>query len=370
MRFIVAAILCAIPLFSTHAAPPQIRVTLAREATQVRLIGRNFYCYLPGTPDSERTRLPRQAALIRHTGAGFMLDAQFLPGSTLECISGEGILTINNIPTQGQITFSPDGPQKTAAVVALPMEQYLIGVMQGELGQNWPPEALKAQAIAARSYATAVMHERRSKSYDIATTTRDQVYTASVKIPTPIQAAVLDTQGQILKYKNVTLKAFYHSCCGGKGEELQAVWKDLSPGKTPPPFPKTAAKDPFCRRAPVVHWEYKTTDTDVLRTLQAQTPVMTSFDQLSFQKNENGRVATVAPHISGNQFRKALGYEKLKSTWFTVKRRGHTVIFEGRGYGHGVGLCQWGARGMADKGKTAAEILQFYYPGAELTKVY
>lgn len=367
-------ILSAIP---SWAASPQIRVAIVREADSLRLTGRNFYCFLPFTPEGERTRFPKQASIIRHTGAGFVMDAQFMQAPVLECISGEGILMVNDIPSQGHLTLLPDGPQKIAAVVSLPMEQYLIGVMQGEVGENWPPEALKAQAIAARSYAMAAMHERRHSPYDVATTTRDQIYTAKIRIPTPIQAAVLDTQGQVLRYKGRTLRAYYHSCCGGEGEAFDAVWQDLAPGKAQPDFPPAVAHDPYCRKSPNRKWALTMSEADFVQSLREKSPQLASSAQVTPVTAPNGRVTRVtlpgdkAPRqISGTQFRRALGYDAVKSTWFKIQRHGRTVTISGRGYGHGVGLCQWGARGMAEKGKTANVILQFYYPGTSITAVY
>lgn len=374
IRLLLALLLLPAPL---EAATPTVRVALVRDAADLRLTGRNFYCFSPTTPDAERTRFPKQASFIHYTGAGFVVDGQFFQVDTLECISGEGILTINTIPTQGHVRLLPDGAQKIAAVVTLPMEQYLIGVLQGEVGENWPPEALKAQAIAARSYTMSIMNQRRGKPYDVVTTTKDQVYTPRIKIPTTIQAAVLDTQGQILKFKGQTLRAFYHSCCGGTGEAFTAVWTDLAPGKTPPPFTPVVAEDHFCKKSPQRRWELTLSEADFLKALRTQAPKITSASQVSYKTDAQGRIndITIATdaspvHLSGNQFRKALGYETLRSTHFKVKQHGPSITFSGRGFGHGVGLCQWGAKGMAEKKKTASQILQFYYPGAELTKPY
>lgn len=372
---IILAVLLVVPI--AQAAPSQIRVALVREATQLKLSGRNFYCFSPSTPVTDRSRFPKQASFIHYTGAGFVVDGVFIQAPGLECISGEGILTINTIPTQGHVTLFPDGRQTLAAVVTLPMEQYLIGVLQGEVGENWPTEALRAQAIAARSYAMTIMAARQGRPYDVVTTPRDQVYDARVRIPASLQAAVLDTQGQVLRYKNQTLRAFYHSCCGGNGESLEAVWQDLAPGKTPPPFTPAVAQDPFCRRAPYHRWELKMMDGDLVQALKPRAPELASASQIVFQSDARGRVNDVALsdgktpiHMSGNQLRKTLGYDVLRSTRFKVKRRGHTMTFVGSGFGHGVGLCQWGAKGMAEKGKTATDILNFYYPGAEIAKAY
>lgn len=360
-----------------HAAAPQVRVALVRETAELRLTGRNFYCFSPSTPEAERSRFPKQGSFIHYTGAGFVMDGHFIQAPALECISGEGILTINEIPTQGRVALFPDGPRTLSAVVTLPMEQYLIGVLQGEVGENWPTEALRAQAIAARSYAMSIMAARQGKPYDVVTSTRDQVYDARVKIPATIQAAVLDTQGQTLRYQNQTLRAFYHSCCGGSGEALDAVRQDLAPGKSPLPFTPAVAQDPFCRKAPYHRWELKMLDGDLVQALKSRAPDLTAASQISFQTDAQGRMNEVTlgggktpVRISGNQLRKTLGYDVLRSTRFKMKQRGHAVTFSGSGFGHGVGLCQWGAKGMAEKGKKASDILNFYYAGAEITKAY
>ncbi len=374
IRLVLALLLLPATL---QAATPMVRVALVREAADLRLSGRNFYCFTPNTPDAERTRFPKQASFIHYTGAGFVVDGQFMQAPAIECISGEGILTINEIPTQGHVSLQPDGPQKIAAVVTLPMDQYLIGVLQGEVGEKWPAEALKAQAIAARSYTMAIMGLRQGKPYDVVTTTKDQVYTSRIQIPTTIQSAVLDTQGQILKFKGQILRAFYHSCCGGTGESITAVWQDLAPGKSPPPFTPVVAEDSYCKKSPQRHWELTLSEADFLKALHTQAPQLASSSQVSYKADAQGRIndVTIATgnspvHLSGNQLRKALGYEALRSTRFKVKNHGQGITFSGRGFGHGVGLCQWGAKGMAERKKTAPQILQFYYPGAELTKAY
>lgn len=372
--------LCALLLILTTpawGAAPQMRVALVTQARQVILTGRNFYCYPPTTPDAERTRFPRQAAQIHYTGAGFTLDKEFFLGQHLECLSGEGLLTINGQPTQGRVALIPDGSQKTTVVVTIPMEQYLLGVMQGEVGANWPTEAMKAQSIAARSYALAMQRERRTQPFDVVTHTADQMYQAKIKIPTTIQAAVLDTQGQILVYPDKPLKAFYHSSCGGKGEDFAHVRQDLSPSHASANFPPPTSKDNFCKASPHSRWQTRLGTPDMFKALTALFPKITSLDHVTLQTADNGRVqslhfegGTTGVTITGNQLRKALGYETIKSTWFTLKQRRTEWIFAGRGFGHGVGMCQWGAKGMAERGKTAADILQFYYPGSKIQQLY
>ncbi|PIR20791.1 MAG: hypothetical protein COV45_04335 [Deltaproteobacteria bacterium CG11_big_fil_rev_8_21_14_0_20_47_16] len=350
-----------------------IRVALVQNAPYLTMTGHNFYCYLPTATATERTQTPLQAAIIRHTGAGFLLNERLVMGNTLECISGEGILSINDIPTQGQVRLLADGHKRLEVVETLPMDLYLIGVMQGEVGHNWPIEALKAQAIASRSYAMAVAKERHYAPFDVAITTRDQVYDPRIKIPANIQAAVLDTSNQILVYRGKTLKAFYHSCCGGAGESFSAVAKDLSP-ESKAPFPPAVTRDPFCHEAPAAHWKAEFSDAQVIGVLQSRLPGLSSLDQIHFNTERNGRVESVklatrdhrTIQMTGNQFRKALGYETVKSTWFTAKKHRHSLTLTGRGYGHGVGMCQWGAHGMAEKGKTSTQILSFYYPGAKI----
>lgn len=119
------------------------------------------------------------------------------------------------------------------------------------------------------------------------------------------------------------------------------------------------------------------TEADFLKSLSVKSLQLASASQVTLQTAPNGRVTSVtladsdsSVRLSGNQFRKTLGYETAKSTWFKIQRHGHTVTLTGRGFGHGVGLCQWGAKGMAEKNKTATDILQFYYPGTSITAAY
>jgi stage II sporulation protein D len=141
--------------------------------------------------------------------------------------------------------------------------------------------------------------------------------------------------------------AFYHSCCGGISQKASAVWG----GEMIPPL-EEIHPDPFCEESPRSHWEYR----------------MTGMEIKIVSRDESGRVArlidSTGNEIKAEEFRKRTGYDAVRNTLFTIESEEGGVVLKGRGSGHGVGLCQWGAKGMAEWGFNYREILDFYYPGA------
>lgn len=275
-----------------------------------------------------------------------------------------------------QLLFSArPGVLSFDVIGALPLENYLVGVIASEMPLAWPVEALKAQAIAARSYAKAVMSERKNRDYHVESSILDQVFMhiSQEMDQSPLiekaKAAVLETEGVILtSAKGSVLKAFYHSDCGGKTALATNVWGfGVNSG---------VATDSSCPSNPKSHWSVRLTEAALLEKLSkiAKAKISKIFDlrllradqgerviKINF-KDENGKAYTVL----ANQLREAVGYNDLKSTWFEMSKSADGYVLQGQGYGHGVGLCQWGSRSMAKAGKSYQEIIKHYYPQAAL----
>ncbi len=256
----------------------------------------------------------------------------------------------------------------------IPIETYLVGLIDSEISSSWPAEAIKAQAVAARTYAMNQIERIRSKRpdspYDIESTMMDQVYDGAHREEAHVYKIVEATRGQVLTKNGLLIPAFYHSCCGGMTEQAHNVWGDAD---GPPPV-----EDRFCERSPKKLWSYKLTLTNFQKLLAAgKVPVGSISSIATIPLFDSPRVDTVVietasgtQNVKATDLRKYLGYANLKSTWFEVNLSGNDVTFSGRGYGHGVGMCQWGAKGMADEGHAYQDILKFYYPDAELTTIY
>lgn len=258
-------------------------------------------------------------------------------------------------------------------VVEFQMEEYLLGVLAAEVPADWPLEALKAQAVAARSYALYRTRHPQTDGYDLEATVNDQLFQLHKVYSDQLVHAVRSTRGEILQWRDQSIPAFFHSCCGGYTEQASQVWtwaKDLT-------FYQAKA-DPYCGLCPDQGWEYRMTKDEMTLLLQMNRLAGGQVDHVILVSHEETkRVQQVAIitdaetiQLSGNRFRKLFGYDRVRSTVFNVLEFGDQLLFVGSGFGHGVGLCQWGAREMALKGKRYRQILQFYYPEVELKRIY
>ncbi len=254
----------------------------------------------------------------------------------------------------------------------IPLERYVAGVLEKEVHESWPREALKAQAVAARTYVLYRKQKPRDAQFDVLADTSDQVFESDEGHAKSVVRAVLETEGETLEHDGKIFQTFFHSCCGGKSERATRVW----PGVHAEPVLQLH-DDPYCSSCPPARWTFRIPRSDLeSRLREAGREVPEGWRFSVSDRDESGRVLSVAVSapgpkprgftLTGAAFRAAVGYANVKSTLFEVIDEGDNIVFEGRGAGHGVGLCQWGAKAMAEQGKSYREILEFYYPGAEI----
>jgi stage II sporulation protein D len=248
--------------------------------------------------------------------------------------------------------------------VTLPSERYVAAVLTAEAAPSEPPASLRALAIAVRSYAL-------TRKADLTDSTSTQTLRLGPISPA-IAAAVRDTAGETLWFHTQQVPAFFTQSSGGTTESSSAAWSG-------PPQPWLPTQpDPASDRAPS-QWHTEISLTD-LRTALAREgfPLKSPIRSITVaRRTPSGRAARIllttesAPlGIPANTFRfaigRALGWNRLRSDLYTVHLAGQTALFEGRGYGHGVGLSQSGARTLALEGRDTNLILHTYFPGAEV----
>lgn len=255
-------------------------------------------------------------------------------------------------------------------VASLPVEEYVADVLQGETAGNMPEQALKALAVAIRSYTTRFRERHNEEGFDFCDSTHCQYLRLD---PQPaVTAAVKQTAGELLWDRGTPLAAYYHKDCGGRTEDAAAVWPDqASPALV-------SHADPYCVRAAQA-WRSEVSRADLDRLLAAsELKVPPAWNRIVVvDRTPSGRAWTLqfrvgtadsGASVSASTLRfavgRALGWNVLKGDWYDVTAQGDHFIFSGRGVGHGVGLCQTGAAEMARQGKDYREILAFYYPGA------
>lgn len=245
------------------------------------------------------------------------------------------------------------------------LEDYVKGVVTSEVGINWPEEALKAQAVVARTYAVAQIIRNRDRNfYDVTSSVFHQVYRQDEGAE-QIEKAVRETKGQILTYEGQPIMAFYHACSIGKTENPEEVF-----GKN---YPYLKSVEVPSTPSPYTLWEKKISFDTLKKAL--------SIDKISDVKiksyTSTGRVKELEfsdgknkKTIRATELRRILQWTAIPSTMInSVKIEEDGVVFEGYGFGHGVGMCQWCAFQMAHEGKNYKEILQYFYPGTEITTI-
>jgi stage II sporulation protein D len=210
------------------------------------------------------------------------------------------------------------------------------------------------------------MKERSTKPYDVDTTTNFQVYGGLKKDDGGARTAVSQTHNEVLYYGSDLAQTFFHSSCGGTLASAQEAW-----GKQVPYL--AVQSSPYCTTAPVYKWQVKIPMSEIGRRLAMRGVKSISVAERSSSKRvKTLRIATATgtKTIRADKFRTALGALKVKSTFFGVAQNGGNVVLTGRGFGHGVGMCQWGAKTQAeDRGNSYKRILDHYFPGTSLKAV-
>ena len=262
------------------------------------------------------------------------------------------------------------GRPELLVVHPLPIETYVLGVVSSELPSSWPLEALKAQAIAARTYAVWQKYRRLDLPYHMESSVLDQVYHGAERERPLARRAIVETYGLVLTSHRRPVQAYFHAACGGHTESAKEGW-----GTALPYLPGSVCG--FCKNANRYRWKTSISQHDVDKAFrQVLGEPVREISILARTKTGRIKKARLVGKkkkkvITGADLRRHLGYTKLWSTWVTqIQKTRKGFSFQGRGSGHGVGMCQWGARGMAEAGHPVAEILQRYYPGAELQRMY
>ena len=279
-------------------------------------------------------------------------------------IETENGFTINGKSYYDDIIITRNG-DKGIVINSLGIENYVMGVLPYEMSPDWPLEALKAQALAARTYAVYhyTLNKKAGRAFDVDNTTKYQVYHGKNKINENVEKAVLDTKNQVLTFKNKVIGAFFHSLCGGYTDSTKNLF-----GKDVPYLRGTACY--YCKDK-----------TEIWTTHISYENIKDSF---GFSSSKNIRVKVTGTagkgkvskvllfsdgqkvDIKASEFRSKLGATVIPSLSFSIKANGNGIDIVGKGKGHGVGMCQWGAYGMANKGLKYKNIVGHYY---KLTRI-
>jgi stage II sporulation protein D len=261
--------------------------------------------------------------------------------------------------SQGQLT----------TVNELSIDDYLQGVLGREIPQSWPLEVLKAQAVASRTYVLSNRGRHRKDGYDVCATVHCQVYGGWGVETEVINDAVQSTRGEVIVHRGRLVTTLFHSTCGGSTEGSEAVWG----GKSVPHLKAVSCR--WCRPSPRSRWDAHVPGdvlAEQLRRGGVNVGRILSLRVLSHSPSGRAsrvRVRGTKGHVDmqSNRFRLLVGGDVLRSTFWThFYQKKEDWFFRGKGWGHGVGLCQWGMKGLADQGRSYKDIVHFYYRNVDI----
>lgn len=273
---------------------------------------------------------------------------------------------------RGVMELRPGRNGGVTAVNIVDIENYLYGVVPSEMSASWPGPALQSQAVAARSYAVASLNKHSSRGYDVCDTDECQVYTGAGVESASSNKAVDATRGVVLAKNGKVLAAYFHSSSGGYTENSEDVWiQKLGHIRAVPDYDQNSPHYEWHKNVPAATLESRLASRGIrVGAIRAITPVSRSYSGRVRELQVVGEAGS--RKISGETLRLAAG---LNSTLFNLAPRGGTdkapaeFAFAGRGWGHGLGLSQWGARRLAEAGYGYQQILSHYYPGSTLRRI-
>ena len=284
----------------------------------------------------------------------------------------EALVSINDGHFRGNVIVINNKGVNFTVVNSIDLEQYIRGVLYHEISDKWPLEAIMAQAVATRTFAIYSMEKFAARDYDVTNDIYSQVYGGRGAERYRTNVAVRRTAGEVLKYKGSIFPAFFHANSGGITEDASELWDiNLEPLKG-------GVKSPFSMNSPHYQWRRNFRLKDVQDKLIGRGYQIGLIRDIQvIERNKSGRVRKLKitsrdgkeEIVEGKIFRDIIGPNTLRSNKYDIEMKGWYVDFVGYGWGHGVGMCQWGAYNMALMRYNYRQILSFYYPSSDLVKL-
>ncbi len=356
-------------LFSslTYSYNQDISVLIEKNATKVEITGKNLIkknswtntkSILPGTK-TIRYNCDTKESAINHQDLYVSLRNK------------DQNIKINNISYPGEISIRSLRSKNSCDIVSkMNIEKYIQLLLTKEMNPTWPIEVLKAQAIAARSYAIHKMQSKSNKSFShIENSEKDQVIGHLKMINKNAQMAAKQTNGLVLvNDRNQLTPVFYHSKCGGRTFNPKEIWGNSVRGYSSVPCP-------FCAGLGMKNWLNKVSFKTLSRKISKALKIREKITSISIKyRNEHSNQVALAVNnslfkLKKSKLRNLFGRKIIPSNNFYLSERNSNYYFEGQGYGHGVGMCQLGALKLAKKGVDHKQILKHYFPGLEIVNL-
>ena len=373
--FFLFVVIAVFPIPAAASWQPEITIGLSQGVSEVRLSATSGALYVYDDPEKKPIlEVPQGRELAVHLLRDrISANGKEISGERLVVQpASDGFIRVNNTPYRGYITLLKK--QGLTVVNNVPVEDYLYGVVPKEMPPGWSSEALRAQSVAARTFALKNRRRHMAEGYDLCNTAHCQVYEGMPAETRTTTAAVDSTRGEVLFYKGTIMDALFHADSGGMTESSEYVWGSSVPylravtevQMQTQPWNRTVSMSEFAQKLEK-HGR-------AIGTLKEVRLSPLTVGKGSSDRSPSGRVRSAEfvgtkgrITLSGNELRSLFS---LPSTLFSIRVGKTDINFSGYGSGHGLGLSQWGAKTFADKGKSYKDILFHYYTDVTLEKLY
>ena len=368
------AVLVALPLRAAASWQPEISIGLTHGISEARFTATKGSLYVyENLENKEILKLPQGKELdIRMIGRKFFVNGKEVKSDRLIIQPDDGFVKVNGAAYRGYITLL----KKSGFTIInnVQVEDYLYGVVPKEMPPSWSSESLQAQSVAARTFALKNRKRHIAEGFDLCNTSHCQVYDGMAAETGTTTEAVNRTRGEVLFYKGAIIDALFHTDSGGMTESSEYVWGSLVPYLRGVNEVQTQTQE-WSRTIPMtVAVKSFEKDGKIIAPLREVRLSRLDIGRGSGDRSPSGRVRSadfVGPKghvlISGNELRSMFS---LPSTLFDIRLGKTELFFSGYGSGYGLGLSQWGAKTLADRGKSYKDILFHYYTGVTLEKLY
>lgn len=351
--------------------PFSVRVAILQNVDSLSLKVSGFY----EIKDPVSGRVIAKGKNLKSTVTGYkggilLAGINFNSGNILISTNGEEPVIINGRIFRGAMQFLKDKEDKLLAINRLELEDYIKGILYHEASHYWPMQALCAQAIVCRTYTVYQCLANKAQEYDLTNDVYSQVYGGQTSERYRTSLAVDQTRGIILTFKGRAISAYYHATCAGHTEDASLLWNINIP-------PLKGVACGFCKESPHFNWHYVVGSAELQEQLSKAGFKAAGIKSIAILgRDKSGRITDLKIVSAGGEFkipakvfRNIIGPDLIRSTNFTVSIANDDLVFEGLGWGHGVGMCQWGAYFMARKGSSWRQILKFYYPESQISSI-
>ncbi|MBI4397585.1 MAG: SpoIID/LytB domain-containing protein [Candidatus Omnitrophica bacterium] len=361
----------SLPLSSPEV--PVMRVAVLQNVEQAHVeFSSPYQVKHPVTGDLLAQGVTQKNIIIHTTPEGIQIDGRLIRLPYFHVTAEDEMIQIEGKTYRARLRVQKNARGKLLLVNEINLDEYLKGVLPKEVDPRWPMEALQAQAVAARTFAMFQALKNPNAAYFLTSDVTSQVYGGKSSENSRASEAVEATSGQVMTYRGLLVAGYFHSSCGGRTTRVDSVW-NASPAR-----PLSGVTCGFCAGSKYDSWKTEVSLEDVRNKLNAhgyRFGPITRVEALDYDRS--GRVKNLAIHHSAgvrkmlsSDFRLFVGAEKIRSTLAKFQTSGGKLFVAGKGWGHGVGMCQWGTKTMAERGWMHEAILRFYYPGIQMTQAY